>query len=385
MTKPTKPLLTLDDVQPLRKGSRRDTVKTRREQNLQGAKYDQALLAECARSWMNKEDFRQERARVLKMLFGNQWGEVIHVYGLGDMTEERWIQMQGLTPLKNNVMISLWMSVFGIHAKQETEPVCYARNQAAKDLSDQLSAAIQTCYQTQYMNEKLDTAFAEYLISSAAFMRNTYEERFEMFDSYNDYVNPAFMFWEGGSDPTHQDVHMIGCLHEKTPEQIYFTFARPEYGLTIDDLDEIFHIGETGNLNRQTSQSVNERYDIDNISFYRPSDIGLCRVIEVWREEVKPRYQCYDPLATDQIDKYFRCEKEDLPKVRDINLERKAMYDEQGVPQEKRAYITAREIVDKYWQYYFMAPDGRILCEGETPYDHKGHPFTMSLFPYVNG
>ena len=56
-----------------------------------------------------------------------------------------------------------------------------------------------------------------------------------------------------------------------------------------------------------------------------------------------------------------------------------------GVPEDKRAYITAKEIVDKYWQYYFMAPDGRILCEGETPYDYKDHPFTLSLFPYVNG
>lgn len=383
--KPVKPLLTLDDVRPLQKGSRRDTVKERRKNNLQEGKYDQALLAECARSWNNKDDFRKERHRVLQMLFGNQWGEVIHVYGYGDMTEERWIQMQGLTPLKNNVMISLWMSVFGIHAKQETEPVCYARNQAAKELSDNLSAAIQTNWQSQYMSEKLDSEFAEYLISSSAFMRNTFEERNELFDSYNDVMNPDIMFWEGGSDPTHQDIHMIGCLHEMTPENIYYHFAKPEYGLTIDDLDEIFHIGEVGNLNRQTSQQLNDSHSYESLSFYQPSNLGLCRVIEVWREEVKPRYQCFDPLATDQIDKYFRCEKEDLKYVIDINRQRKALYEEQGVPVEQHAYITAREIVDKYWQYYFMAPDGRILCEGESPYDYKSHPFTMSLFPYVNG
>lgn len=385
MVKPIRPLLTLDDVQPLQKGNRRNTVTNRRKNNIQREKYDQALLAECLRSWLNKDDFRQERHRVLEMLFGNQWGDVIHVYGLGDMTEEKWIQMQGLTPLKNNVMVSLWMSVFGIHAKQETEPVCYARNQQAKELSDNLSKALQSCYQNQYMDEKMDSTFAEYLVSSGAFMRNSYEERCELHDSYNDFINPDFMFWEGGADPTHQDIRMIGCLHEKTPEDIYFAFAKPEYGLTIEDLDEIFHIGEVGNLNRQTSQQQNEKYSYENLSFYRPSDIGLCRVIEVWREEVKPRYQCFDPLATEAVDKYFRCEKEDLQKVRDINIERKAMYDEQQVPEEKRAYITAREIVDKYWQYYFLAPDGRVLCEGESPYDYKSHPFTVSLFPYVNG
>ena len=111
-----KPLLTLDDVQPLGKGNRHDTVKERRKRSLNDGKYDVPLLAECARSWNNKEDFRKERHRVLEMLFGNQWGEMIHVYGLGNMTEEEWIRRQGLTPLKNNIMVSLWMSVFGIHA-----------------------------------------------------------------------------------------------------------------------------------------------------------------------------------------------------------------------------------------------------------------------------
>lgn len=386
MTKQTKPLLTLDDVQPLPKSSRQDSVKLRREQSLQDAKYDIALLAACARSWMNKEDFRQERHRVLQMLFGNQWGETIHVYGLGDMTEERWIQMQGLAPLKNNVMISLWMSVFGIHAKQETEPVCYARNQAAKELSDILSAAIQSNWQNNYMAEKLDSVFAEYLISSGAFIRNTYEERDELFDSYNDCENPDCMFWEGGNDPTHQDIRLIGCLHDISREDLYFRFAKPEYGLTISDLDEIYSLNELpASAGSASARQLNERNAIENRSFYHPSEIGLCRVIEVWREEVKPRYQCFDPLEAYQIDKYFRCEKEDLKYIIDINRQRKAMYEQQGVPREKWALITAREIVDKYWQYYFMAPDGRILCEGETPYDYKSHPFTMSLFPYVNG
>ena len=218
------------------------------------------------------------------------------------------------------------------------------------------------------------------------FMKESFEEREQIHDSYTDYVNPYYMFWEGGADPTHQDIRLIGCLLDMTPEDLYFRFARPEYGLSIDDLDEIFHIGEASNgMNRQTSQEQNEVNDYDNLSFYRPSDLGLVRVIEVWREEVKPRYQCFDPLATSQIDKYFRCEEKDLPKILEINKQRKTMYDEQEVPKEERAYITSKEIVDKYWQYYFLAPDGRILCEGETPYDYKSHPFTVSFFPYVNG
>lgn len=386
MPNPTKPLFRRSDVMPLKKENRRDTVKARREESLQGKNYDVALVSECARSWNNKEEFRNERARVLKMIFGNQWGETINVEGLGPMSEEKWIRMQGMTPLKNNVMYSLWMSVYGIHAKQETEPVCYARNQNAKAMSDMLSAAIQSNWQNTYMSEKLDAAFAEYIASSSAFLYEAFEERNELYDSYTDVQNPYFMFWEGGNDPTHQDIRMIGRLLDMSREDLYFRFARPEYGLTIDDLDQIYNIDNVyGSLNRGVSQQVNERYEQDNISFYRPSDPGLCRVIEVWREEVKPRYQCYDPLADNQIDKYFRCEKEDIPALLEINRQRKALYEEQGVPKEERLYIETKEIVDKYWQYYFLAPNGRILCEGESPYDHKSHPFTMSLFPYVNG
>lgn len=389
MDRPTKPLLTLADVTPIRKDSRIDSVRERRTRGAAGAKYDLDLLSDCARSWNNKEPFRRERSRVMRMLFGNQWGDTVHIPGLGEMTEEDWIRVQGLTPLKNNVMISLWMSVFGIHSKQETEPVCYARNQNAKEMSDNLSAAIQSNWQNQYMSEKLDTAFAEYLISSSAFIRNVYEEREEMFDSYNDVVNPYFMFWEGGCDPTHQDIRLIGCLWDISPEDLYFRFAKEEYGLTIEELRRIYSLSGRGGASNGfpsgSYQPLNEVNNVDNVSFYSPSDAGLVRVIEVWRQEVKPRYQCFDPLATEQIDKYFRCEEKDLEDILAINNQRMAMYEEQGVPSENRAYITSREIVDKYWQYYFMAPDGRILCEGETPYDYKSHPFTMSLFPYVNG
>lgn len=381
-TKQQKPLLTLDDVQPLNKDSRIDTAKERRSRSLNGEKYDVELLTECARSWMNKEGFREERARVLKMLFGNQWGELIHVHGLGVMSEEEWIKRQGLTPLNNNVMYSLWMSVFGIHAKQETEPVCYARHQNAKALSDNLSAAIQSNWQNQYMGEKLDFAFAESLISSGAFVRNTYEEREEIPDSYNDIENPYFMFWESGNDPTHQDIYLIGCIREMTKEELYYQFAKPEYGLTIEDLRDIFSITDEAHF---SSQQLNERYDKDNINFYHPSDPSLVHVIEVWRIDVRPRYQLKDLLATTPSEKYSRCEKEDLPFVLAINRERKAMYEAQGVPVDKRVYITAKEIVDKTWNYEFLAPNGRVLCSGESPYDHKSHPWTVSLFPYING
>lgn len=383
-----KPLLTLDDVRPLEKDNRFDSVQSRRVAagiSSGNARYDMDLLADCARSWNNKDDFRQERARVLRYLFGNQWGDYIEHYGVR-MTEEEYIRLKKNVPLKNNVMVSLWMSVFGLHSKQETEPVCYARSEDSKSISDMMSAALQTNWQNTYMADMLDVVFAEYLISGAAFVKESYEERDELHDSYTDYANPYYMFWEAGSDPAHRDIRMIGCLHDISPAELYFRFAKPKYGLTIRDLNDIFHIGNVGEAGlNENYQEQNQQHDYNNVSFYTASDAGLCRVIEVWRQEVKPRWQCHDPLATSQADAYFRVEKKDLKHILAKNKERQQLYIKQGVAPEKRAYITTEEIVDKYWHYTFLSPEGRILCDGETPYDYKSHPFSLTLFPYING
>lgn len=382
---PPKPLLTLDDVRPLSKDNRLDTVKERLKHNSPGSRYDLELLAECARSWNNKDDFRRERARVLRYLFGNQWGDYINFKGVR-MTEEEYIKLKHNVPLKNNVMVSLWMSVFGLHAKQETEPVCYARSEDSKNLSDMMSAALQTNWQNTYMSDLLDVTFAEFLISGGAFVKESYEEREELHDSYTDYINPYYMFWEAGSDPAHRDVRMIGYLHDVSPAELYFRFAKPKYGLTIKDLNDIFHIGHQGEAGiNENFQEQNQQHSYENVSFYTASDASLVRVIEVWREEVKPRWQCHDPLAVSQADAYFRVDTKDLKYIKAKNVERNKLYEQQGVPMEKRAFITAEHIVDKYWHYSFMSPEGRILCEGETPYDYKSHPFSMTLFPYING
>lgn len=383
MVKPLKPLLTLDDVQPLSSGDRLDTVKERRRSNMQREVYDKDLLGECLRAWNGLDGFRQEYYRCLRYLFGNQWGD--YVPG-SNITEEEHIRSKGNLPLQNNVIASLWSSVYGLHAKQETEPVCYARNQHSKEMSDLMSAALQANWQNTFMSEKLDAAFADFLASGGAFARDTYTERLQIHDSYTDIIGPTKIFFLAGNDPTLQDIRMIGCLCECSREDLYFNFAKPEYGLTIDELNRIYHINTEGHSIASGSfEQHNDRNSYHNLSFYQPSDPSMFRVIEVWREEVKPRYQCFDPLGTTQVDKYFRCEKSDLKYVVEINKERQALYEEQGVPKEKRAYITSKEIVDKYWQYYFLAPDGRVLCEGESPYDYKEHPFTVALYPYING
>ena len=176
-------------------------------------------------------------------------------------------------------------------------------------------------------------------------------------------------------------------LHDVSREDLYKKFAKDEYGLDVNRLNRIFNIDPDDVSTEGTLQ--NDINDLSNISFDVPSRRGHCvRVIEVWTTETKYRYQCYDPIATNESDAYFRIECDDKALIAQLNAknaERKRQYDLMGVPPEDRAYITSKKVADKYWYYTYMAPDGTVLCRGESPYDFKSHPFTVKLYPYING
>lgn len=372
------------------KGKTFDSVKRRMERQ-HGRKTDYELLQRCWQAWNNLEAVRMTRDRAKRYCYGDQWGDTVRVYKNGyyyDMTEREYLKRKGSVPLSNNVMVSILNTLVGMYAKQGTEPVCFARTRSSQSLSDMMSATMQCNWQNTQMEDLLKHALEDYLIGGVMVCRETYEDRTqEIEDSWTDYIEPNYVFWEGGSDPRHLDLSLIGVLHDESVNDLYKKFAREEYGLSIDDLNRIFDIDPD---NSQTEGTMhNDTNDLSNISFDIPSKRGhYVRVIEAWTTETKYRYQCYDPIATNESDAYFRIECDDKVLIAELNaknVERKKQYDLMGVPPEDRAYITAKKVADKYWYYTFMAPDGTVLCRGETPYDFKSHPFTVKFYPYVNG
>lgn len=392
-------------IQAMPKGYRTDSAQERARRSymvssgldgsyIKGRRVDLELLARCRQAWEDKRDVRETRQRVMNYCYGDQWGDIINVNGK-EVTEREYLRMQNTVPLVNNIMISVLNSVVGLYAKQSTEPVCFARTRDAQELSDMMSATMQANWQDTKMPLVLKHIFEDGLCGGMHFAREAYEEREQELDSYTDYCNPNFAFWEGGSDPRHQDFSLIGLLNDVSPEDLFFKFAKPEYGLTVDDLKHIYNLDDDfthrrggysyHSYNATGELMQNEQNDLANISFEVPANRRNVRVIEVWSKETKLRYQCEDPIATNANDARFRVNKEDLQYIIDINEQRRRQYDEQGVPEEIRAYISAKPFVDAYWYFTYMAPDGTVLCEGESPYDFHSHPFSVSLFPYVNG
>ena len=354
-------------------------VRTRR-------RIDYDLKLRCENAWNNLDDVRRTRERVKEYVYGDQWGDVIR-YKNGLITEREYIQRKGNVPLQNNIMISILNSVVGLYDKQSGEPNCFAKKKDAQWLSDMMSATVQANWNDTKMPDLLRVGFSDYCIGGVAITKETYEECNGQLDSWTKFINPNYVFWEAGTDPRMTDLRMVGVLCDATPGELYTKFCNRQYGWTVEEINKVFDINTDNYMrgfHRATGLQHNDKDQLDQISFDKPSDNSLCRLIEVWTKETKTRYQCYDPLAQNADEVEYRVEVKDIWHVEQENQLRIQQYQEVGVPQEEWALIEYELKEDEFWYYTYMAADGTVIAEGETPFEHRSHPFTIKLYPYVN-
>lgn len=347
-------------------------------------KENPALLMRFYTAWSNLSQFREERDRALRYVYGDQWSDYI-TYGNKTIKEKDYIIEKGNIPLVNNVMRPLLNAVTGIYANQDTEPVCYARNREDQSAGDMMSTALQCNWQINKMGDLLTTGIEEFCISGAACGRETYEYRDDVLDTYTDLQNPYFLAWEGGSDPRNNDLTMIGQMHDADWGTMLSTFVTKKSGLTVEDLERMYKGGEGTRAlfydDTPSSHQLNEKNNLHNVSFYSTSDPSKYRVYEIWTKEVKERYRCWDTNSGDR----YKIELEDIGSVERENRRRAALAAEYGIKEDDICYIVAEKVIDNYWYYQYLTPSAHVLLEGESPYYHRSHPYTLRLYPFVNG
>ena len=102
----------------------------------------------------------------------------------------------------------------------------------------------------------------------------------------------------------------------------------------------------------------------------------------MWRKESKPRYRCHDYNNGD----VYKIDVEDYKAmVEEVNADRIRRGTSMGMSMEEIPLIKAKWFMDDYWYYYFLTPFGDILKEGETPYEHKSHPYVFKAYPFIDG
>ena len=337
------------------------------------------LLMEAQGYWSNMDRFRRERKRNMNYTFGNQWSDIICVEGR-QMTEEDYIKEQGNIPLVNNHIHRLVKQLLGVYRSQAKEPTCVARDREEQKLGETMSTVLQYNMQLNQMQELNARTMEEYLISGLAVHRKWYGWRNDMLDCWTDYVNPNNFFIDNNMrDFRGWDVSMLGEVHDVSFETLCGCFA--ESAEDIGRFRDIYSFAH----NRGVLRTFGEQFGysrLENIDFLFTSDPTRCRVIEIWRKEMKPRYRCHDYNNGD----VYKIDIEDYEEmVETVNHDRIQRGMAQGMPREEIPLISTTWFMDHYWYFYYLSPFGDILREGETPYEHKSHPYVFKAYPFIDG
>lgn len=364
----------LSRVKP--KGS--DSVeRKRRQSNERGRALD--VLMEAQRYWLNMESFRRERRRNKDYYFGKQWEDMITVDG-ESMTEAEYIRRQGNVPLKNNLMRRLGRNVLGEYYKQNTEPTCFARDRKEQAYAECDTELLSYNADMNNLNEEMARLFEDFLIGGFTVCRHRYGwDEAGRNDVWRRHVEcDNFIVDSNMRDYSGKDACLVGEIHDISRGEMLHTFAKSPQD--YQRLDEIYKAAndksafasfysEFGNGKRQ------------HFDFLFP-DNGRCRVFEVWRREQKARYRCHD-YNTGEL---FKIEIEDYREmVEAVNERRLAQGRDAGIPDDDIPLIECEWFMDNYWYYYMLSPFGDILEEGETPYEHKSHPYTFKAYPFIDG
>lgn len=341
------------------------------------------LLQRCHTYWDAMASFRQRRQRARRFHRGDQYKDLI--YDSNDntfQTEEDYFKKQGKQPLKQNKIRQLVKNVVGQYLVDHSKVAIISRDRADATVGEMLTNTVQYALDTNQA-KRIDTrAFEEFLLSGAMVQKTRYRympklSREDVFIE-NRPISQLFVN-DNIKDPRLTDMDLIGEFYDIPIEKVKSAFAQTEEDeKTLDKLYS--HV-----LNRNISTSgVNRMFtpdNADNIDFYNPIEPHLCRVYEIWEKKIERRLRCHDWLEG----RRFTATLDQKARIDEVNQVRIANAVQQGLPAEKVPIITYKERIDEFWYVKYLTPHGYLLFESETIYEHKEHPYTLLLYPLVDG
>lgn len=337
------------------------------------------VLWQAQQYWLAMDMFRRDRERNKNYNYGRQWDDYVCVNG-SMIREEELIKKQGNVPLKNNLIRRLTSNTLGTFRSQMKEPICIARDRDEQQYGETMSTVLQCNMQLNRMSEMNARSFEEFLISGLVVHRKWYGWRNNKLDCWTDYVQPDNFFIDNNMrDFRGWDCSCVGEIHDVSFGDLCGRFAKNEKD--YNRLAEIYKFAKDKSYLSATFDNFG--YPLQGYyDFLVPYDISRCRVIEVWRKETKPRMRCHDVNNGD----VFKIDIEDFQAlVADENNKRLQEARELGMDESDVPLIRWEWFMDSYWYYYMLTPFGDILEEGETPYEHKSHPYVFKAYPFIDG
>jgi hypothetical protein len=363
-----------------------DTVREQRVQDANSLNMNWDVLMEARSCWDSLATMRENRARCYRYVYGDQWSDEVKLTNGCCTTEREQIADDGNVPLTNNLIRSHVVSVLGVYRNQNKKPGVSANDRREQKLSDLMNVLLDTNWRNNYKKEIDVRCFEDFLIGGVAAEKETYgwNREAQKNDAWSYVPDVNRMFWNPDAcDARMWDTSIVGEIHDLDFTELCGTFVHSPGDVT--KLRAIYsHCRDVEHFKNWYGQWAAQREDyhkLENLDFFVPSQWQMCRVIEIWRKEAKPRYHVWDT----ENGGFWKCEIKDKAYYDEINRQRVLDYVAQGYSEDDVPKIELEWFVDEYWYYRFLSPLGDVLDEGETPYDHKSHPYSLKLYPLNNG
>ncbi len=293
-------------------------------------------------AWNRLDAYRAERARCKRYVYGEQWDDEIDT-AFGRMTERQFIRRQGQEPLKNNILRRILRNVVGLYRSQYKVPLIRQKESLLK--GEQLREANRKRRQwfaENRMEELAPRLLEEFLISGLVAVKIDGVKILP--------VTPDnFFFHSDGYDPRGIDVDLIGEVHHISFGTLLDRFCKSAYDW----------------------RRIRELYGA------RTGMTGGCRIIEVWKREIKLYALIHDDReATLRI----------VPvesSVQGLQSSDAAQSDTNGLSAFLRPENgDSRLISQACWRCRWYAHDGTLLRESDPV---ASHPYVFKAYPFIDG
>ena len=371
-----------------------DSVKVRRKE-LRATKKDPELRKHCEHLWMNFDSMRRQRKRGNRFYDGDQWGDLITVNGQ-TMTQREYLISTGNFVIQTNQIKNRVDTIAGLRVKERTEPVCKARDKDEQPYGELVTEGVLANSDKNQMSELEQKWIKDACNGGLAVAYESYDDTSgpnNRLDSWTQYINPNRIFFDAdGVDPRHWDISTIGVSRYATRDEMCARFVKKPGD--YDTLKQLYP-NQFAVFRPERSGDFEDKFNDNSLVFMDTTDPERCYYIEVWTQESRAKIRLWDTnLGKEEIidadDNAYR------QVIRAENERRKALAQQAGWGDGEVPYIvgdgygsddTERNgfFVETYWYCRFLAPDGTILWEGESPYADRRHPFTLFTYSYIDG
>lgn len=335
------------------------------------------ILQEAEQYWENLSPIRDRRVRARKYVFGEQWDdEIDDPDNPGEtITEKEYIIRQGKNPLVTNYLGPLIKNIKGQYRNNDSKPGVRARRPEDQQAADMLTNALQAAYDSNELSELDSQVFYEFLLSAMIGWKTGFQwiRHRNTEDVYCEALKMNRIFFNTDtSDIRGHDIRFIGQIIDAPIEAILQAYANDK------EEREVLESWYAEAKERHQPTDLNEMgsHKEDSIDFYVPYQTTLCRLYEIWKLKNVTKVFIHDPEKAD----YYQHPGNDIEMIIEtIKLENE-------IRKLKGREVLEFEVKNEdVWCYYILTPTGKVLSAGESPYEHESHPYTLRLYPLIDG